>query len=368
MSRIEAKGPAFQRVCLVGHSHGGNVALEAAGKCRVPIDTVICLSTPHLYLNMLDKKDQVLSLPVFCSPETQKNVKQIVSLWPRTDKVPDIWANVRKGLNDRYAMAETKSWREKYDYPRLPEDGFWTRVMEKANLWLGLELFESGNIQARSALRLPTGDDPAVTQLELCTLVDDTLGKRAHFAVHSRRMGFILGKLLRGGVTAANLQYLREYVQPADADEGDGLPRAEYEAWLNLNEPLFDRAGWRLRKAAVTLDKAADGGSPPHLLLQLQAHGQVTSRKYAAQKTAVKKGTFAAEWDVDYRVYRGDELTLEAVDAGAWALLPRPHRKPERRLGKQTLTICDQPVASCDKDPAHGRCWSAKLEWEPFHH
>lgn len=39
-----------RQVVLIGHSHGGNVCLAAAGKCRRSIDATICLATPHFHV------------------------------------------------------------------------------------------------------------------------------------------------------------------------------------------------------------------------------------------------------------------------------------------------------------------------------
>ena len=53
-SLIDEKSAAgFNRICLVGHSFGGDICLRASGLCKARIDMVICLATPHTYLTML---------------------------------------------------------------------------------------------------------------------------------------------------------------------------------------------------------------------------------------------------------------------------------------------------------------------------
>lgn len=65
---VDQQSPRFERVCLVGHSHGGNIALMAAGLCQSPIHIVVCLSTPHPHLRTADPSKPLI--PVYCSSQT----------------------------------------------------------------------------------------------------------------------------------------------------------------------------------------------------------------------------------------------------------------------------------------------------------
>ena len=104
-SVIERKAKGFDRVCLVGHGHGGNVALLAASDCRRTIDMVVCLSTPHVYLRTVDTRANNLLLPVYCSPRTLRNVRSIVCIAPKTDAVPDAVTNLTlTGLAENEAI------------------------------------------------------------------------------------------------------------------------------------------------------------------------------------------------------------------------------------------------------------------------
>jgi len=52
---IDKRSAMFESVTLVGHSHGGNICLLAAGLCKSPINTVVCLSTPHIHIATKDR-------------------------------------------------------------------------------------------------------------------------------------------------------------------------------------------------------------------------------------------------------------------------------------------------------------------------
>ena len=86
---IEEFTTAEDRVAIIGHSHGGNVGLLAASKLSRPIDLVVCLSTPHLYLVMEDPEGKEVPLPIYCPPANQQQIKDIVCITPDNDRVPD---------------------------------------------------------------------------------------------------------------------------------------------------------------------------------------------------------------------------------------------------------------------------------------
>jgi len=109
---IDEKASEYDRVCLIGHSHGGNVALLAAANTKSPVDSVICLSTPHIYLKTKDAQRKVLLVPVYCPLKTFLRVRNIVCISPDSDSIVEGWADVFTGLTENDAIGSTRDWLE----------------------------------------------------------------------------------------------------------------------------------------------------------------------------------------------------------------------------------------------------------------
>ena len=194
------------RIAVVGHSHGGNVALLAASKLARPIDLVICLSTPHLYLVMENPDGKEVPLPVYCPPQNQKQIKDIVCINPDNDRVPDFWAEVN-GVNDDSAIDLTRSWRraQQLILPKVssPFHDLAARV--------GL---------TNEIVNLESRDELVVTENNIKYRSDVSGVDMKHSVVHSCRMGFILGKIVRHGMSDDFAEYLKTIYQQSPADDG----------------------------------------------------------------------------------------------------------------------------------------------------
>ena len=196
------------RVVILGHSHGGNVALLAASRVKHPIDTVVCLSTPHVYLVMENQQKQRVPLPVYCPPQSLARIREIITLTPSADKVPDFWAGIADGLNDDDALRMTMPWRMKQ-----------TLKLRNVSAWWRDVLFEKTGI-LDEIVNLDTRHDLLLTNHNYRYL-SDVRGKAApHDAVHSCRLGCILGHVIRCGMTDSVSQYLSTIRQREPSDFG----------------------------------------------------------------------------------------------------------------------------------------------------
>ena len=196
------------RVVILGHSHGGNVALLSAARVTQPVDTVLCLSTPHVYLVMEDEKKRRVPLPVYCPPESLARIGDIITLTPSTDDVPDFWAGIADGLNDDDALRMTRSWRKGQTLKLLNVSGPARDVL----------LEKTGILD--EIVNLDTRHDLIITNHNYRYLSDVRGTVDSHTAVHSCRMGCILGHVIRGGMTESVSQYLPTIRQRAPSDFG----------------------------------------------------------------------------------------------------------------------------------------------------
>jgi pimeloyl-ACP methyl ester carboxylesterase len=203
---IESQSKDYDRVSLIGHSHGGNVALLAADMCHTPIDTIVCLATPHAYLRTRGGDGLSYAIPIYCSPRTRANVRSIVCISAAGDAVPDAWSTAfLTGVRENEAIRLTAEWRKQLQEPRLADDSLLAR------------LFESSNIGCSRELTI------ADANLQLATAGTDPLGIAAHQQIHSRQMGKLLGELLNKNNSAA-LDAFSAVVLTSDADCGEPIP------------------------------------------------------------------------------------------------------------------------------------------------
>jgi pimeloyl-ACP methyl ester carboxylesterase len=196
---IDGMSTDYNRVILIGHSHGGNIALLATALCNTEIDCLVCLATPHVYLRVVDGEQTDLNLPVYCSPQTLRNTDRIMCFCAKGDLVVDDWSNaLLTGVSEMEALELTREWRALTGSPRLADDG------------LMLRLLESDNLFASNHLTLATHN-----QVVSCE-VRDPSGIKQHNAIHSCDMGKALGQLLSDD-QSAELAIDRI---PEDADVG----------------------------------------------------------------------------------------------------------------------------------------------------
>ncbi len=254
-------------VVVIGHSHGGNVALEAADWCKRKIDSVICLATPHIYLTVKGDKGGAKLLPVYCTANARKRIGTIYDFVCRGDSVVSHYADFRKGLSDQTAIEWTKQWRKTLNNPRLADDGGPVK-----------EVFEDVfDVELTSNLVVKPDLSVADHHLELASTVS---GLDAHRNIHSRRMGGLMGALIAQPKRV--LPYLNSLCVQAEANPGEPIAASDHSKWVASNRDKFQFSGWLLSEVKVTsksLRKPSGrkwdaDGSRPDVAYQLSFDGE----------------------------------------------------------------------------------------------
>lgn len=338
---IDEQALGYDRVCLVGHSHGGNIALAAAGKCRTKIDVLVCLSTPHVHVSMKGADGTALYVPVYCGWEARQNIRAIVSLSVQGDNVID-WAGVFRGLDDATATAMTRHWQEHLDYPRLAADGPFAGSVLVTVPWL-------------------SAADANVTTLSFVEGLENR-----HAATHSRRMGTVVGRLLASRASTEQVQYVRTLVEPREEDPGEPAAQGEWDAWLARRAPLFKHVGWRLERLTVHLLPEAsrvagnaEGVSPTPYVRITSVDGG-----FEHWRTPANQDAFNAAWETGFILYEGQTAVLRAYD--------RHLLTADTDLGGRYLrapTLNSLPMSkSLPADASLRVYWSAELNWVAMHY
>lgn len=339
---INERSNKFDRIFVVAHSHGGNVALRAADKCKSKIDMIVCLSTPHIHLETNHPTIGAMDIPVYCTPKSVNQVGKIVSIVPDSDSVVDGWAGWDTGLTDDEAIQLTRSWAELNQYPRLRDD----------SPDFLFQRHSSQNISVASKLNL----NGAITVRYFSGITD---GIKAHSCVHSRRMGRMVAELLRDGPTPARINYIRTFLQLSSSDTGEPIEKVASDP-TTLNS-LY--APMRLKYAKV--DYTRDGkrlandidGSLPDLFLE-GYYGKV-----AIGKTALRLNSNSGAW-FNTRIVCAVEKKKEAtVKIGVCDSEPFGVSK----LHTFIMDLNKSDSFEFGSVPEKGWYWKAKFIWEKLH-
>ncbi|MFC1597000.1 esterase/lipase family protein [Planctomycetota bacterium] len=354
VNEIDRRASDFGRVCLIGHSHGGNIALLAAGRCQAELDMVICLSTPHVHLKTTKQGAQPSFLPVYCSRRTLARTRTIITFAPTTDMVSELLnLSPIKGITENTAIELASDARDMEGHPRLYRDSLLHRA-------LPLPGFD--NLVVADRLNVDT------LHFDLHSLLHDRLpiigvevGFQAHNAVHSRRMGFVLGELVRDGPTEERVRYLEHLIQPEDADDGEPVEAAKYDAWLEKADAAFAHVGWRLERASIVLsEETADVSRdpvdpmPPDLVLRVLS----PNKKQIWGKTEPVKESWKAEWQPRIFVYEGKPFILGIYNGNG---------RCAASLGERTLDAKEDIQGHFPADPDREVLWSGDFQWESMH-
>jgi pimeloyl-ACP methyl ester carboxylesterase len=349
-SIIDQKAGGFDRVCLVGHSFGGDIALRAAGECTTHVDTVVCLATPHAYLLMQTANQQQLFVPVYCTWESRQNIKTIVNVYPQNDAPVVNAANnfKRMELTEADAIPLTQSWQEHVGFPRLLNDDLSRHFFRLENNLVMAEPLNVGNVN----ITIQSLVKPGPTFAE-------------HSAIHSRRMGYVVGELLRDGLTPDRISYVSTKIEAANADSGGPMPEANYQAFLQAQAQRFQHVGWRLNQITVdllpqTINIAGNlNGTLPSPLIKAVSGGN--NGRPQTWSTAPVLNTLHASWQTDFIAWNGQTyyLSLQAYhDIGT-----------PTDLGGISITADNNaPFSTITANPSGGGYWSASLTWVSVHY
>jgi len=186
VEELEQRMVGFDRIVLVGHSHGGNVALLAAGQCSRRIDQVICLSTPHIFLRVASADDEPLNIPVFCTKPARENSDMIVTIVAEGDEVSITWINLfTSGTPRDEAVRLSQSWLDEINVEAPKKKGFWKKFIN------GDDLFASDI--------LSLADEHFIVDLAAgTTSLPRAVGVTAHVNTHDAVMGRDVGLWLSG--------------------------------------------------------------------------------------------------------------------------------------------------------------------------
>lgn len=225
------------RVAVVGFSHGGNVALEAVRHVNRPVDCVVCLATPHVYLTTRDEKGAGIHIPIYCTPDARKRIRRLVSVVCDTDDVVKVFSSLRNGVGDQQAVEATNEWRTQLNHPRLADDG--SAFEELLEDLVGLKL--PRNVAVSANLNV------ADHNLSISTRVQ---GTDVHRVSHCCRMGELLGELI-AEKNVKCLSNLESLCLPADAGFGEPTKFFDYEKHRLSREDKRRFSGFVLRTLTI---------------------------------------------------------------------------------------------------------------------
>ena len=238
------------KIVLIGHSHGGNIVLSALENCGRIIDTVICLSTPHICFPGSDANGVTRMFPVYFSPKAGRSVKNVLCVVADTDGVIPI-ADRGTGVDNNDAIAAISGWRNAYggislNSDRDPFDEF----------LFGKELTETHATRAFNQLRVSfvSANATLVKPVNIIFRSQFVDGKTAHSTTHSRRMGFLVGSFVKQGSSPGAYNYLTTYTESlhgTSLDLGEPIPSSRYIEENNKRISMYKHAGWILHTISV---------------------------------------------------------------------------------------------------------------------
>lgn len=236
-----------RRIFIIGHSHGGNVALESLKYSNRFVDMLFCLSTPHLYLKA-SKDGSEVSIPIYCSPKSRSQVGAIVTFSVIGDPVVRFFAGIRKGIDDETAVRWTNDWRALSGHPRLIDDG--GPIQDLLEDWFSLSI--SRNLSVHENLNVGNYN---------FTFPSESSPTERHSVTHSGRIGYIVGNCIHDGISTDVQAYLQSLVIKEDVGNGEPESRNIYGTWWNENQLSFEHSGWVLSSISADCksSKKSDG-------------------------------------------------------------------------------------------------------------
>jgi len=349
--QIQEQTQPTDRIVLVAHSHGGNVALLAASQCKRKIDTVVCLSTPNVYYIMAQKdvgdRNPNYMLPVYCPPAARRNIERIVTITPRTDRVPDIYADLRKGVDENDALHATRQWRDEMKTLSLRDDNSPFRELLD-------DVFDTKSV---NHVVVSSHLNVAHHNIVYPSIVPDDRGHGAHEAVHSRRMGAVIGILIKNGFDDQSRRYLQTLTQFSGTDSGDPIPMADQRRWENQRTREFQHSGWVLVEAVVTSSSTWDRDnhlvpSDPDPYFRIVTDDDKSNLTY---QSSIAKNLKSARWtNTSCVVGREGSVQIQVFESNP---------NTDQFLGAARLSIGPQGPPT----KVESKNWSAILNWRYVH-
>jgi hypothetical protein len=195
-------------------------------------------------------------------------------------------------------LKSTLAWRKAYDNPRLADDG--GPVQEVIEDILGTKLTTN--------LILGPWMFGADSNIQIGCEVE---GIRSHYVIHSARMGYVLGDLIKKRFDKASIASLRSLTIPSDSDVGSPLSLAAYARWWKRHKSGMVFAGWTLRHIKLTSLKGDwDEFSKPDMMFISTIIG--TGKERSVSPVSNK---MVANWKPFIFVPKGSYLKLDVWES-----------------------------------------------------
>ena len=112
--------PRSRELHVVGHSHGGNVALHALSQSVRDAETVTLLGTPHLGVTMTRaRKGDSAALPLYLPLPSEASATVIMNVYSPVDSVTTLWADICPGTTfDDLDCTNAEAWRAHWNLDR----------------------------------------------------------------------------------------------------------------------------------------------------------------------------------------------------------------------------------------------------------
>lgn len=197
---------ATTEIHVIGHSHGGNVALRALTYSKRDADTVTLLGTPYLGVNMTRARaGDSYRLPLYLPLPAEAPKTAVLNLYSLEDSVATVWADLCPGTTfDDLDATNAEAWRRAFGLDRSAVPLLLTKKQKRKRREAGLSPnvgmrrdvaiydFEGGDgvieheIPPELGLKVANLNVPAKTFLDLPR-------SWVHTALHSSQVGSALG-------------------------------------------------------------------------------------------------------------------------------------------------------------------------------
>lgn len=199
--------PARTEVHVIGHSHGGNVALRALTYSKRDAETVTLLGTPYLGVNMTRARaGDSYRLPLYLPLPAEAPKTALLNLYSPEDSVTTVWADICPGTTfDDLDATNAETWRRAFGLEKSAAPLLLTKKQKPKRREAGLRPntgmrpdvaiydFEGGDgviehdIPPELGLRVANMSIPANTLLDIPR-------DWVHSALHSAQVGSALGR------------------------------------------------------------------------------------------------------------------------------------------------------------------------------
>jgi len=252
---IDSQSADYDRVHVVGHSHGGNVALMAARRAERFVDTIVCLATPHLYFEMARAPSrETVWVPLLVTPDLADHVGRIVNVHSTRDVVVDSVADWIDGMTVAEATERTRPWRRADQELTLYENDAISHLV--------------GSSRVRAGASLLVDELALIEDVAIPTTAGS--GLDVHVMMHGRRMGHALGLVLSGAPAEPILKHV---LVTDETDRGEAIPaEAARSGEADPVGAWIATARVRVRPDLVALDEDEGwdfDGSLPDLQLRI---------------------------------------------------------------------------------------------------